>query len=108
MNIHDVATRVFTDSEVWLRKREHILKRDNYECQISKRYGKHIQAEMVHHIFPRSEFPQYALNDWNLISLTLHQHQTLHGDGGELSAEGVRLLQKTAKKYGIDVPPQYR
>lgn len=104
----DVNSKEFLNSALWLRKREHILKRDNYECQLSKRYGKHVQAEMVHHIFPRQEFPQYALNDWNLISLTLHQHQTLHGDGGSLSEEGVKLLRKTARKYEIDIPLQYK
>ena len=100
----DVTDKDFTSSRKWRAKRERILRRDNYECQISKRYGKHKQAEVVHHIFPRSEFPQYAFEDWNLISLTLSQHGKLHTDGGGLTDDGWALLKKTAKKNNIELP----
>ena len=96
------------DRAKWQKKREHILKRDGYQCQLSKRYGKNIQAEMVHHIFPRSEYPQYALSDWNLISLSLHEHQTLHGDNGELSEKGIWLLRRTAAKNNIEIPDKFK
>lgn len=104
----DVTTREFLCSTAWKRKRERILRRDGYQCQQSKRYGKLVQAEMVHHIFPRHEFPQYALNDWNLISLTVTEHNKLHTDGGDLTDEGKRLLQRTAIKNGIEIPERYR
>ena len=39
-------------SKRWIHKREAILRRDKYQCQLSKRYGKIRQAEVVHHIFP--------------------------------------------------------
>ena len=43
-------------------------------CQLSKRYGINRPADMVHHVFPRDEFPEYTWADWNLISLTNAMH----------------------------------
>ena len=43
----------------WDAKRKAILKRDGYEDQIMKRYGKHVSAETVHHIVPAEDFPEY-------------------------------------------------
>lgn len=101
--MRDVIDNDFTSSRLWRAKRERILKRDNYECQLSKRYGKHLQAEVVHHIFPRADYPQYALCDWNLVSLTLKQHNTLHTDGGGLTDKGKQLLLKTARQNNIKI-----
>ena len=42
----------FYQSGIWKRKRAMILRRDGYMCQLSKRYGKRVEAEVVHHIFP--------------------------------------------------------
>lgn len=97
----------FLNSNVWRKKREKILKRDNYQCQYFKRYGKKVQANMVHHIFPRSEFPQYALSDWNLISLSYKAHGQLHTDDGELTEEGKALLRRTALKNHIELPIEF-
>jgi len=81
--------------------------RDNYQCQYSKRYGKIKEAQMVHHIFPRSEYPEYALSDWNLISLTYESHNKMHDDTGGLSEEGRKLLRRTAMRYNIPIPSRY-
>ncbi|MFR3430829.1 MAG: hypothetical protein ACLTTH_12420 [Holdemanella porci] len=37
--------------------------------QISKRYGRRVEAEVVHHIYPADEYPEYRFCDWNLISI---------------------------------------
>lgn len=66
------------NSPRWKRKREKILKRDGYMCQESKRYGKRIDADRVHHIWPASKYPQYQWEDWNLISLANKVHNTMH------------------------------
>lgn len=96
----------FYTSESWRRKRQKILRRDKYICQLSKRYGKIRQADTVHHIFPRYDFPEYALADWNLISLCSSEHDKLHDRGGrKLSAAGLDLLRKTARRRGIAIPP---
>lgn len=99
----------FYNSNRWVQKRQFALKRDNYMCQQSKRYGKLRQAEIVHHIFPYDEFPQYGLCDWNLISLTRKEHNKLHNrDTDELTEAGRELLVRTARKHGIAVPEQYQ
>lgn len=104
----DVTTREFLCSTVWQKKRERILKRDGYQCQQSKRLGKRVKADMVHHVFPRHEFPQYALSDWNLISLSYAQHNKLHTEGGSLTDEGKQLLRRIALKNRIEIPARYK
>lgn len=99
----------FYTSTKWLHLREKILRRDGYMCQLSKRYGKYQQAEVVHHIFPRDEFPEFQYEPWNLISLTVAMHHTLHDrTNGQLSVEGVKLLRKVARQQGVDVPLRYQ
>ena len=45
----------FYKSKKWKDKCKVILKRDGYRCQLSKRYGKQVDAEIVHHIYPLSK-----------------------------------------------------
>lgn len=92
----------------WKRLRLAILRRDDYQCQVSKRYGRIVQATMVHHIFPRAEFPQYEYEPWNLIALSAAAHGRLHdGESGKLTHEGMDLLRRTAKAKGKPIPPGY-
>ena len=89
-------------SEKWKRKRERILRRDGYQCQISRRYGKFVEAQVVHHIFPAEDYPEYEWSDWNLISVSLAVHNKLHiRDTRELSREGIDLMRRTARKRGL-------
>jgi len=98
----------FYKTRKWLHKREVILRRDGYKCQLSKRYGKDVPAKNVHHIFPRDEFPEYTWESWNLISLSVEQHNRMHNrDTNELTEEGIALLKKTARKYNIPIPLRY-
>lgn len=91
-------------SKQWIHKREAILRRDKYQCQLSKRYGKIRQAEVVHHIFPVSQFPEYQWQDWNLISITMDEHNKLHDRvTGQLTDYGKKLMQRTARKYGVNI-----
>jgi 5-methylcytosine-specific restriction endonuclease McrA len=62
----------------WEHKRTVILKRDEYLCQESKRYGKSVQAKVVHHIYPVEYYPELAFIDWNLISLSDSKHNAMH------------------------------
>lgn len=99
----------FYDSKKWLEKKSRILRRDGYMCQISKRYGKMIPAELVHHIFPLDEFPEYALEDWNLISVSWKVHNTLHDrQTDNLTEEGRQLLERIARRNNIEVPEKYK
>ena len=92
----------FYTGKRWLAVRRKVLRRDGYMCQLSKRYGKRVDAEMVHHIYPRDEYPQWQYCEWNLISLTNKMHNTLHDrTTNKLTAEGEKLKRKTK------IPPRY-
>ena len=104
----ELTNAQFYNSRRWLRLRESVLRRDGYLCQIAKRYGKIEEAENVHHIFPRLEFPEYQFEAWNLISLSHKAHTAMHqAASGELSPAGIDLLRRTARKFGKPVPEKY-
>jgi len=99
----------FYRTNKWRHLREVILRRDGYQCQISKRYGKTIPAQNVHHIFPREEFPEYSYAAWNLISLSHEKHMEMHkATSGELSDAGIDLLRKTCRKMKMEIPLRYQ
>lgn len=62
----------------WKRKRQYILTRDLYMCQENKRYGRTVEANTVHHIYPVEDYPELAFTDWNLISLSHSEHNKMH------------------------------
>ena len=95
----------FLHSTAWLKKRERILRRDGYMCQVAKRYGKRVPANIVHHIWPRANFPEYALCDWNLISVSMQGHKLLEDDCG-LTDMGRALAVKTLRGRGLVVPEE--
>lgn len=99
----------FYNSEKWQRVRKAVLRRDAYQDQYEKRFGRMRQAELVHHIFPRDKYPQYELEMWNLISLSKKSHNLMHDRStDELTEVGIELLQRIAKKYGIEIPEEYQ
>lgn len=62
----------------WLRLREAILRRDGYLCRECARYGKRVEANTAHHVFPADAFPQWAWERWNLIALCAACHNAMH------------------------------
>ena len=94
----------FYKSKSWQKLRERILKRDRYMCQESIRFGKMVPAQTVHHIFPLEDYPEYATERWNLISLSWAEHNQMHDRiTGRLTAKGLALLQRTAQAQGISL-----
>ena len=92
----------------WEQLREKILRRDGYMDAEAKRYGKHIPATVVHHIFPLEEFPEYAFAPWNLISVSRETHNTFHDRNTDaLTKKGIDLLKRTARQNGIEIPLRY-
>ncbi len=89
----------FYKSGKWEHKRKVILKRDNFECQQSKRYGRTLEANAVHHIIPIKERPDLKLVNENLISLTEEVHNKMHKPDGTLSKLGKELRDRTIMKY---------
>lgn len=89
----------FYKSTKWERKRQRILRRDGFNCQICKRYGKMRLASHVHHIYPLEEYPELAMQDWNLISLCNACHNRMHDrDTHLITAEG-RQLQRRVERW---------
>ena len=85
----------------WNIKRRYILRIDGYRDRIAARYGRNEEANTVHHIYPAGEFPEYAWEDWNLISVSEKTHNKLHDRvTGELTAEGERIMRNT--RPGVD------
>lgn len=81
----------------WERKRTAVLKRDEYLCQVCKRYGKTEEASPVHHIYPVETHPQYAYESWNLISLCNKHHGEMHDrTTNQLTAKGLELQQRVS------------
>lgn len=88
-------------SKRWKRLRERILRRDDYMCQVSKRYGRRVEANTVHHIYPADEYPEYQWKDWNLISLSAEAHNAMHDrNTNELTAAGEALRRETGMAQG--------
>lgn len=98
------TTDPFYVSKRWEKRRAAILRRDKYTCQISKRYGRQVQANTVHHIFPRELFPEYEWESWNLISVCAKVHDQLHDRvSGSLTYKGIQLMERTARLNNIDI-----
>lgn len=66
----------------WLQKRAYILARDGYRCQECKRYGRRVEATIVHHKKPVESFPELAFVDDNLVSLCAKCHNKKHPEKG--------------------------
>lgn len=82
-------------SKRWKKKREKILRRDKYIDKIKSRYGITVEATIVHHIYPSEDYPEYAWEDWNLISVSASTHRELHKLDGSLSEKGIELMTRT-------------
>lgn len=82
----------------WKHLAAKAMRRDGYMCQLSKRYGKAVPAEVVHHIYPVDEYPEYAYCLWNLISLSRAAHNKVHDHNNvELTDLGRMLMRKVEK-----------
>lgn len=94
------VTNPFYKGKRWITKRAKILRRDEYMCQESKRYGKTVAATTVHHIYPLEYYPELALEDWNLISLCEKQHNAMHDRvTHELTALGMQWQERVRPQY---------
>ena len=88
--------------KAWTKKSQAIRRRDGFECQECKRYGKSVDAELVHHIFPAEEYPELFCVDNNLISLCNKCHELMHDRSlGILTKKGIEWQKRKRK----DIPP---
>lgn len=92
----------FENKKLWRKKSSLVKRRDGYECQRCRRYGRHVAAEHVHHILPIEYYPEYRMENWNLISLCRNCHNAMHDrESHELTEEGNKLARETARRQGI-------
>lgn len=85
----------FYGQSKWESKRKAILRRDNYQCRMCRRFGKRTAAKIVHHAIPTEEHPELRLTDWNLVSLCYSCHEKMHDrDTGLLTEEGENLKRR--------------
>ncbi len=79
----------------WERKRENVLKRDEYKCRNCKRYGTTSAANTVHHVKPVESSPELYLTSRNLISLCGKCHNKMHDRiTDELTDLGIEWLKR--------------
>ena len=83
----------FYKTKAWEITRARVLRLDGYEDQVALRfYGRHIPGTTVHHIWPRSVRPGWALQTWNLVTVSEATHNALEDRRtGELSELGKAL-----------------
>ncbi len=95
-------------SKRWKRLREAALRRDLYQCQWSRRFGLLKDAQVVHHILPREQWPEYQWDLDNLVCVTLAVHKgQLHQRDGSLAPAGVEMARAYClKRWGQDHPPK--
>ena len=72
---HIAWIRRFYSSSTWQKKREHILRRDNYLCRYCLAGGTITIANEVHHENELAEHPELGLDDSNLVSLCRTCHE---------------------------------
>lgn len=85
----------FYKSMKWRRKRETVLRRDEYQCRDCIRYGKTTAAKTVHHVYPIEQYPEHGLNSANLISLCNKCHEGMHDrTANELTDKGVEWFER--------------
>jgi len=85
-----MASNSFYKSKKWRSIRERVLRRDEYLCQECKRYGKSVQANTVHHIYPLESHPKLSLNSINLVSLCVDCHEKMHNRlTNEITQKGI-------------------
>lgn len=72
------VTDPFYTSPEWLAVREQALHRDGNRCSVARLIGGDCSATLhVHHLKPRSEYPELALDLDNLLTVCSSHHPTL-------------------------------
>lgn len=84
----------FHDKTRWRKRSKAIQSRDGFLDMVALRfYGIRQEADMVHHIYPVDDYPEYAYAEWNLISTSRKMHNKLHYDDGSLTPLGMSLME---------------
>ena len=99
MSVHELRVKRWEDL------RAYILRRDKFLDQVELRYGRRVEANTVHHVFPRELYPQFTYCSWNLVSVSHKTHNKLHiRDSHKLTDKGWELLVRVARRNNIEIP----
>ena len=84
----------------WYKFRDKVMRQHDYLCQESLRYGQSVPAEMVHHIYPVSEYPELEYVSWNCLPLTNRKHNTFHDrNNDKIIGNGIYWQKKRKKEF---------
>ncbi|OLS02414.1 HNH endonuclease [Tissierella creatinophila] len=88
----------FRWSRVWRNKRNSIVERDNYLCQVCKDNKRYVYEGLeVHHIAPLEENYNIKLEESNLITLCVNCHKKADAN----------KIERNYLKELIKIPPEY-
>lgn len=93
----------FYNSKQWRKKAASVLSRYNYVDAYERRYGRMVDATIVHHILPLEHYPELAYQDFNLMPVSKKTHMLLHRQDGSLSKKGLEIAERTARQHNIDL-----
>lgn len=90
----------FYKSRKWQAKRAYVMRKYKYEDQDAKRYGRCVEATMIHHIYPLQEYPELALETWNLLPLSQASHNRMHDRlTDEITSHGKVWQRKRERQF---------
>ena len=73
-NVRDKRSTAFYNSAAWIRLRDYVLSRANYQCQVCRRAGRITPATEVHHKMPIRVDWSRRLDERNLIAVCHRCH----------------------------------
>ncbi len=94
----------------WEKFRDKMMRKSDYLCQESLRYGLSVPAEMIHHIFPVSEYPELEFVEWNCLALTNRKHNTFHDRvNDKVVGQGIYWQKRERRNFKnfMDTPPLF-
>ncbi|HEM3451962.1 TPA: HNH endonuclease [Streptococcus suis] len=99
-SVYTKKVRQSLKTKKWEKFRDKMMRKSDYLCQESLRYGLSVSAEMVHHIFPVSEYPELEFVEWNCLALTNRKHNTFHDRvNDKVVGQGIYWQKKRKKEF---------
>ena len=91
-------------SKRWLHLRDTVLRRDKFRCREAARYGRQVEASVVHHVYPVEDYPGWQWCRWNLIAVSAAAHNSFHDRAtGKLTDAGLAWQRRVIPPP--DAPP---
>lgn len=102
----DKEAKKFYNSSLWLKTKDYVLSIDEMDVYLYMTKGEIVLANTVHHIVPRRDAPQRALDITNLMSLHHDTHsmieQLYKKDKKKMIKELTTMLEEFRQGRGIE------